>query len=212
MKTTMIIFFSLFQFMSYGNDTTYYSVMRKAIIQMESAYTYENFLQMANTSERVISSKPKEWVPLYYKAYAYVNMGHLNSDEDKKDKCLDIAQETLEKAYKLNPNESELYVLNAYLYYCRMEINPMLRGMIYSPKANEMLTEAEELNNKNPRVYYLKASSLIYTPEFMGGGKEAAKPFNERALKLFKEYKPICDICPDWGESGALDLQKKLEN
>jgi tetratricopeptide (TPR) repeat protein len=201
----------MLQLSLFANDTTYYAVIRKDLRQTEISGTVENYLVLANTCERIMNLKPNEWLPIYYKTYALLKIGELTSDENKKDDYFDNAQKIIDMAFNLKIKESEICVLQAYIYFSKMGINSMLRGPIYFPKAKEMLSMAETLNPENPRAIYLKAQSLFYTPGFMGGGKEAAKPVNEKAFELFKKFSPVSDIHPKWGKSNAEKLQKKLE-
>ena len=82
-----------------------------------------------------------------------------------------IVLKLADEAYK-----SELHVLQSLLYTARMNINPWINGSIYMVKASKELELAEILNPNNPRIYYLKGKFALYTPKFMGGGKEAALP------------------------------------
>jgi tetratricopeptide (TPR) repeat protein len=140
--------------------------------------------------------KPKEWLPYYY----------MEKDEEEKDMYCNRAQVYIDSAFILRPDESELNVLQALLYYARMEVNPYVMGMIYYPKANSELEEAARNNPGNPRIYFLKGKTIINTPEFMGGGKKTALPVLEKALELYREFKPGSDIDPYWGKESAEQL------
>jgi hypothetical protein len=41
-------------------------------------------------------------------------------------------------------------------------------------------------------------------PEQFGGGKDVAKPILEKAVSLFKTFKPASSFHPTWGEADAL--------
>jgi hypothetical protein len=207
MKTISLILFGIiFTLQLFSTDTTYYAVLRSSIKKADSAYIPGNYLPLAYCCERIITMKPKEWLPYYYGAYAYIQLSFMEKDEEKKDMYCNRAQVYIDSAFILRPAESELNVLQALLYYALMEVNTYIRGMIYYPKANSALDEAAKNNPANPRVYFLKGKTTIYTPEFMGGGKKSALPVLEKALELYRESKPISDIDPHWGKESAEQL------
>ncbi len=46
----------------------------------------------------------------------------------QRDAMLDKAQPLIDKALKKNPKESEMMVLQAFLYQSRIQVNPPMRG------------------------------------------------------------------------------------
>jgi hypothetical protein len=192
-----------------GRDTLYYPVLKKSIDLAFKGYNMDNYRQLANCSERILLVYNDEWLPCYYGAYAYSNMSFMANDEDLKESYCDKAQDLLNIAIKLNPGESELYVLQSLIYFARMAISPMINGPLFIPKANKALDNAEKLNPLNPRACYLKGKSAINTPKFFGGGKDVALPLLEKALILFDKFTPACSIAPGWGKKDALQLYKE---
>jgi len=182
-----------------GQEPAYYNLLFKKLQAADSIYEEKTYQELSNVCERIIKVTDNEWLPYYYKAYADINLGFMSEDEEEKDVFYDYAQEKVNKAMDIRPDESELYVLQALLYFGRMEIRSMSRVMVYFPKAEASLEKAEALNRNNPRVYYLKGQSMLYKPGFMGGGPEAAKPLLEKALKLFDEYQKPHRVYPSWG-------------
>ncbi|RLD57064.1 MAG: hypothetical protein DRI97_06185 [Bacteroidetes bacterium] len=206
MKKLMLFILLSIAIQARANDTSYYAVIRNSLELAEQEYSIITFQNLANTCDRIITMREKEWLPVYYRAYAYVNMAYMTEDEEEKDRLLDNAQASADAAYKLNPGESENQLLFALICYGRMEINPMFRATIYYPKANAALEKAKELNVKNPRIYYLEGKSTTYKPAFMGGGPEAALPIIEKALQYYKEFVAPYDIFPQWGEESTIEL------
>jgi len=45
----------------------------------------------------------------------------------------------------------------------------------------------------------------------LGGGKQKAKPAFEKALELYKTFKPVSIIHPNWGKKAAAYFLKKCE-
>ena len=150
-----------------------------------------------------------EWLPLYYAAYSFIVMSYIDQDVDKKDPYLDKAQHFLDKAFKIAPEESELFALQAFLYPSRITVDPMNRGMEYMGKMNEALDKAIKLNPENPRSYYLRAITLLNMPEQYGGGAKVARPLFEKAKEKFDKFEPASPIHPDWGkEVNEMEMQK----
>lgn len=192
-----------------ANDTSYYAVLRNSLELADQEYSYTTYQNLANTCDRIIAVRENEWLPVYYRAYAYVNLGYMTTDEEEKDRLLDEAQASADAALNLNPRESEIQLVLALICYGRMEINPMFRATIYFPRASAALEKAKELNPENPRIYYLEGKSTTYKPAFMGGGPEAALPILEQALRNYKEFTPPYDIFPHWGEPETIELYQE---
>jgi tetratricopeptide (TPR) repeat protein len=192
-------------------DTTYYAVLRSSLQLADQEYSITTFRNLANTCDRIIALKDDQWLPLYYRAYAYVHLGYMTADEEEKDRLLDEAQASADAAGKLDPEESENQLLYALICYGRMEINPMARATIYFPRAGKALERAKELDPENPRIYYLEGKSITFKPVFMGGGPEAALPVLEKALTYYSEFVAPYDIYPHWGQDETLELYRECQ-
>ena len=195
----------------FGSDTLYYSMLRKSIDFAYKEYKVENYRQLANCSERIMLVYKNEWIPYYYGAYAYINMAFIEADDSEKEMYCDKAQEIIDEAFKIKPDESEIYVLQSMLYFARMSISPMINGPVYLPKAAAALDDAEKLDPGNPRIYYLRGKSIMNTPKFFGGGKDAAISIFDKALNVYKSFKPKSIIHPFWGEEDALRLYNECK-
>lgn len=211
MKNLLLIALLLLATKASANDSSYYAVLRNSLVLAEQEYSLSAYQNLANTCDRIIAIRGKEWLPAYYRAYAYAHLGYMTEDEEQKDALLDKAQASADAALFLNPEESEILLVLALICYGRMEINPMFRATIYFPKANAALERAKELNPRNPRIYYLEGKSTIYKPTFMGGGAEAALPILEKSLQYYREFVPPSDIYPHWGEESTLTLYQECK-
>ncbi|MCX6253649.1 MAG: hypothetical protein NTV31_04140 [Bacteroidia bacterium] len=212
MKRIIIIAFVLLTSQKiFSNDTLYYPLLRNSIELAYKEYKLENYRQLANCSERILLVYKNEWLPCYYDAYAYINMSFIEKSEENKELYCDKARDLLDEALKIKPDESELYVLQALLYYARMSISPMINGPMYLPKATGALNDAEKLDPDNPRIYYLRGKSTINTPKFFGGGKGAAIPIFEKALIMYGKYRQKSTVHPDWGREDAERLYKECK-
>ena len=213
MRKTAILILIVLTFQTvFSQDTAYYSILRRSINVSNQGYSSENFLELANTCERIIAVKPVEWLPLYYCAYAYINMSFIEKNTGKKNAYCKKAKNLIVKAKELNPYDSEPDVLETLLCYALMEITPMVNGPLYLPKANKALKTAKEKNPDNPRIYYLQGKSTMYMPDFMGGGKEAAAPILQKAMELFEKITPETDVHPAWGKGDTARLLEECNN
>ena len=195
----------------FSNDTTYYSTLRKSLYQADKSYTVDSYRQLANTCERIIPVVSNEWLPYYYCAYANVHLAYMHTNEDVKTLYCNKAQALLDSAMKIKPADSENYVLQALIYFAKMQVNQMVSGPLYFPKSQEILNKAGLLNPSNPRVYYIMGQSKMNTPKFFGGGPEAAVPCFEKAIKLFEEFHCENNLYPYWGKEHNTILYNKCK-
>ena len=144
MKKLMItvVLVSLF-FVGFSNET-YEKAMSLSIEKLFQAKTIPENIEAANQFERISKSEKGEWLPLYYAAYAYIMISFQETDNAKRDQYLDQAQKYLDQAMTIEPNESELYMLQGFLYPSRINIDPMNRGMTYMAVMNKALTEPQQ--------------------------------------------------------------------
>jgi len=210
-KIMFIAFVLLIAQKIHSNDTLYYPLLRNSIDLAYKEYRLENYRQLANCSERILLVYTNEWLPYYYDAYAYVNMSFIETNEGDKEMYCNKAQNLLDEVLRIKPDESELFVLQALICYARMSISPMINGPLYLPKAVSALNDAEKLDPDNPRIFYLRGKSTINTPKFFGGGKDAALPILEKALTVYKNFKPKSTVHPDWGKEDAERLYKECK-
>lgn len=210
MKNVILSIVISFVFMQgYCNEEAYFKIMSTSIDDLNYCKTVEAYLECANKFERIANKEKSKWLPYYYASFALVNITFLEQDVSKKDPVLDKAQQLLDIAFQLAPDESELFVLQAFLYPSRIMVDPIGRGMEYMDKIYGSLEKAEELNAENPRIYFLRAINKLNLPESMGGGAEISRPIFEIAEEKFNSFVPATEISPDWGEeANDLELQK----
>jgi hypothetical protein len=208
---TIIATVALTSISVYGQEDRYTTAMKSAIELMDQASDPTEFVESANQFERIATAEKSRWMPYYYASYSLVIMSFEESDGGQKDLILDRAQELLDRALELEPEESELHVLQAFLYPSRIMVDPMGRGMTYIEKMFTELETAKSLNPENPRIYYLDGVNKVNLPPSMGGGAEVAKPILEEALARFKAFENSDPLWPNWGEEGARTELEKLQ-
>lgn len=210
MKTLFIILLSVISFTSSGQSSRYEQAMLSALGKMNDAATISEFIEAANMFERIGQTEKTEWLPLYHAAYMYIVAGFQEQDVSLKDPYFDKAQRFLDNAFKIAPENSELHVLQAFVYPGRIVVDPMARGMEYMGLMNAAIDRAIQLDPENPRSYYLRAVTLLNMPEAFGGGPAVAKPVFETAREKYNSFKPESKMSPDWGKQQNEEELNKL--
>ena len=195
----------------YGQDSIYFDSMRDALNSMNNIKSLEDFNNVGNIFQRIAEAEKDKWLPYYYTAYVYIILGIKQQGAESCDQYLDIAMDNIDKAMELAPDNSELYALLGFIYQGRIIAEPQTRGEIYSPKAAQALKKAMELDESNPRPYYLMGTNLYYTPEAFGGGPAAACPLLSKAKEKYENFVPADSISPDWGKEYNLQLAEKCQ-
>lgn len=183
-----------------GFASDYKEAMIANIEKMNTSQNPTELLELANAFDRIAQKETNEWFPLYYSAYANISTTFFNRQmsTDEKVKVLDIAQQKIDQAIKITNKESEIYVLQAMIHQLRISTD-MNNAYQYTMKIEEALGRAETLEPKNPRIPYLRGTTLFYTPSEFGGGPAAAKPLLEKAAGLFKSADTSNPMMPTWG-------------
>jgi tetratricopeptide (TPR) repeat protein len=193
-----------------GQQNRYEQSMLRAIERMNSASSINEYQDAANMFERIAQAEQSEWLPLYHAGYTYIMIAVAEPDDLRaKDRYLDRAQEFVDRALKIAPEESELFALQAFIYPIRMSIDPA-RGMELFDRLNATLNRAIRLNPENPRGHYLRAVTTLNIPEAFGGGPAAAKPFFVTAKEKFDNFRPASPLWPDWGKEHNQEELNKL--
>jgi hypothetical protein len=192
-------------------ENKYQEAMLSNIESLDNASGPDDYLASASRFERIATAEKTLWMPYYYASYSLVVMSFDEADGGKKDQILDRAQEMLDKALELEPEESELLALQAFLYPSRILVDPMGRGMEYMGLMFSSLETAKALNPENPRIYFLEGVNKANLPPSMGGGPEEAKPILEMAVAKFEAFNNSDPLWPHWGEDAARAELDKLK-
>jgi hypothetical protein len=174
--------------------------MKRNIAMLDTAQSAATLQTLANSFERIANAEKTKWLPYYYAAYSTTRMSYLIEDKSQVDGVLDKAQQFIDRADTLQPNNSEIMAVKAFVLSARIMVNPMTRGAQYGPQSGMVLEKAIQLDPSNPRPYLLKGTSAFYTPPAFGGGKDKAATLLTTALEKYKTFKPADELSPDWGE------------
>lgn len=208
---TQVLFFLLslaFTTSAIADDKSYNEAMTAALEQMKTAASPADFNVVANQFERIAQAEQTQWLPYYYAAYATVIQSFMNKDQSKTDQILDYAEKMINEAMKIKRDESEIHVVQGFMYIGRIMVDPQTRGGQYSQMATASFKKAQELNPANPRADYMLGMILLNTPDFYGGGKKVAQPVFEGAIQKYEKFVPLSALHPSWGKD---DCQKQLE-
>jgi hypothetical protein len=187
----------------------YLAFMKSQVQKLDTADTQEEFLALQVGFERCAQKAKMFWQPYYYAAYTKVYVAYLEKDKTKIDAICDDATFYIDKADSLSPDNSEIYSLKAMIATAKIKVDFMERGMKYVSLSNTLLMKALELDKDNPRAYHLLGQNLYNTPEGLGGGKEKAKKFFEKAESLFAAQLPKEQTTePHWGR---VEVEKRLQ-
>ncbi|MBR2649647.1 MAG: hypothetical protein IKD55_12445 [Sediminibacterium sp.] len=187
-------------------QSKYEGAMAKGLDQMKEAKTAEDMAAVSAFFERVADAEKDKWLAYYYAAHANIVSVWMNQKLDK-DKLSIKSKDLIAKAEALEPNNSEIFCLKQMVAIQQMMVDPMSRWQQYGQEATAAIQAAQKADPNNPRAYSLLGQYLMNVPEAFGGGKAVAKPILEKAVSLFKTFKPTSPFHPVWGEA---DAQKAL--
>lgn len=192
-------------------QTNYQKGMSKGMEMLKAAKTFEEFVDVSNHLERISNAEKGNWIPTYWNAYSTMLAGMNAKKESQQDEMYDKALAMLETISDDQADKSEMLTLKAYLKLMKISISPMTRAPQGTPAAMEILGQAQKINPNNPRPLLVHGQNTFYTPEFFGGGKEAAKPLLTKAKELYSKEEPSENFMPRWGKPRVEYLLKQCE-
>ncbi|MES2372356.1 MAG: hypothetical protein V4557_07240 [Bacteroidota bacterium] len=200
MKQAFIII-SMFFVTLVAAQSKYEGAMAKGLEQFKDAKTVEDMKTVSAFFERVGDAEKDKWLPYYYAAQSLHYTGWIDPKADK-DKVSEKVKDLIAKAEAIERN-SELYCIRQMVAVQQMTVDAMSRYQTYGAEANNALENAKKADASNPRIYLLQGQTLLRTPEAFGGGKAVSKKLAEKAIELFKTFKPASPLHPNWGKDEA---------
>lgn len=198
----LIIIATLLVSAALSAQTNYEKGMAKAF----SLWEQDNWAEAEQLFERIAAAEPNEWLPNYYIA----QMNSLKSWEEKDPDILkaqlDKAQEYLNTALGMAPNNPDVLVMQAHVYTNWIAFDGMTYGMKYSAKVNELYNKAYSLAPENPMVILGRAEWNMGSAKYFG---QDTKPFCkdvEKSIELFANFKPETPFHPNWGRARAEEV------
>ena len=174
-------------------------------IEMPKA-NLDDYTAQANDFARIGDKEKTLWQPYYYAAFSIIKKGRTLMQQNQLSKLDDVAKEAqnyIDKAESLSPNNAEIFLLKKMNHGLKMMVNPMERWQTEGQAAQVALNEAKKLDPENPRISILEAEDLYFTPEQFGGNKQKGIELFKKALEQFKTYKVKSSVDPNWGQGEA---------
>ena len=166
----------------------------------------DDYTAQANDFARIGDKEKTIWQPYYYAAFSILKKGRTLMQQNQVSQLDDVAKEAqdyIDKAETISPNNAELFILKKMNHGLKMMVNPMERYQTEGQAAQQALGEAKKLDPENPRITLLEAEDLYFTPEQFGGSKEKGIELFKKALEQFKTYKLKGNLDPNWGQGEA---------
>lgn len=194
-----------------GQSERFRQAMQANIEKTKTAAALVDFQNLANSFGRIAEAEQKEWTPWYYAAFYNLVINFQDSNNERKAKFISLAKKQIESGLKIEPDETELLVLQVMAYYAEMAIDPV-KGMTLMGEANTLIREAKAINPDNPRIYLEEAEAVYNMPPEFGGGKEKALPLLLVAKEKFDNFKPASSLAPDWGKDRCEKLISDIQS
>ena len=205
-KTILALAFTFTTTYSFA-QTAYEKAMLPKVqtIEMPKA-NLDDYTAQANDFARIGDKEKTLWQPYYYAALSIIKKGRELMQKNQVAQLDDVAKEAqnyIDKAEALSPNNAEIFLLKKMNHGLKMIVNPMERWQTEGQAAQVALNEAQKLDPENPRITILEAEDLYYTPEQFGGSKSKGIELFKKALEQFKTYKIKSSVDPNWGQGEA---------
>jgi hypothetical protein len=161
------------------------------------------------TFERIASVEKTNWLPNYYIAFVNTISAFNTKDKEKVNALLTKAQDAIDNASLISPNNAEIMVVQAMLYTAILVQDPMTNGQKYSGLVMEQYAKALVINSNNPRAVFSKAEFEIGGAKYWGTDTKPMCDAIAKSIELFANFKPETQFHPKWGADRA---KEALEN
>lgn len=160
-------------------------------------------VEASNLFERISIAEPDNWLPYYYVAQINTIISFGEKDEKKVKQQLDKAQEFIDIAKSISPNNPEILVQQAMTYTAWVAFDGATYGMTLSGKVTALYAKALQLAPDNPRVVFSKAEWDMGSAKYFGQDTTPYCKGVERSLELFANFKAESPFHPNWGVDRA---------
>lgn len=190
-----------------ASNDAYVQAMQKELTKMRSAASVEDLKKSANAFARIAEMNTSEWLPDYYAALTYANMGFRSQGSlAEKDEFYAQAKKHIQKADAISPNNSEIVAMQGFITMGELAADPQSRGQHLSTEAMQTFGKAISLNRQNPRAIIMMAQMEYGMAQFFGQGPEKACGLLNSGIELLAkeaETKEEGSIEPKWGKEIA---------
>ncbi|MGK7397647.1 MAG: hypothetical protein ACNS62_23945 [Candidatus Cyclobacteriaceae bacterium M3_2C_046] len=203
MKTIILILSICWFPVTLMANPAYEKAMKKQLSNLEAAESQSQWVEVANAFERIAQKESDQWLPFYYAALSYANLGLRGEDLNQKDQYYDKASELVDKAAALKPSESEITALQGYIVMGRIAADSQSRGPSLSSQALQLFNQAIAQDPDNPRALLLLAQMEYGMAQFFGNTPEKACKMARKSLDLFEKQAGQSELEPRWGKEMA---------
>jgi len=212
-RSAALILFGLFSLCNLFSQSESDSVLyHDGLSILDNSFNVEGYLKSAAYFDSISGTNPDHWLAHYYTGLSYILAARNSTTDRSRDELLDKAQNSINKSVKLKSDESENYIIQAFLYQVRLLIDPQGRALNFSQKADSILKKAIEADSSNPRAFFLLANNVYYTPPVFKGGPKNALPVFLKAKDKFRSFKTGLSFLPDWGEDQNEEMIRLCSN
>lgn len=178
--------------------------LTSAFLEFDTTQVFAKKMAASSKLELLANMESENYAVNYYAAYSKAMISYLETDKDRRDMYLDIADGFLEKVKQLQPKNEETYVLGALIANARLVVDGGSRWKKQGDIFNANIDSAKAINPSNPRIYHLKGVAVYFTPKMFGGGAKNAIELLEKAKTLFATQVSGNILVPYWGEKRNL--------
>lgn len=157
----------------------------------------------SNMFERISSAEMDNWLPYYYVSSINTINSFGEKDKEKLTQQLEKAQEFIDLAKAISPDNPEILVQQAMIHTAWIAFDGATYGMTLSGKVVALYSKAAQLDANNPRVVFSKAEWDMGSAQYFGQDTTPYCKDVERSLELFANFKPESDFHPNWGQDRA---------
>lgn len=161
--------------------------------------------------ERIASAEKTNWLPSYYIGMINAIEAFNPKNREKATALIEKAQNAVDNATLISPNNAEIMVLQAMVYTAVLVQDPMTNGMKYSGLAMEQYYKALAIAPNNPRVVFSKAEFEIGGAKWSGADTKPMCEQIAKSIELFATFKPETAFHPNWGLDRANEALKNCK-
>lgn len=198
MKKVILILSLVISAATYAQDA-YAKGMQKAFQLWGEGKTVD----ASNMFERIANAEMDNWLPYYYVASIHTIAAFGEKDKEKLSQKLGIAQEFIDMANRISPNNPEIMVQQAITHTAWIAFDGATYGMTLSGKVAALYAQALQLAPENPRVVFSKAEWDMGSATYFGKDTALYCKDVERSLELFDTFKAESAFHPNWGKERA---------
>jgi len=158
--------------------------------------------------ERIAAAEKSNWLPNYYVALINTTEAFNPANKEKVPAMIIKAQDAIDNATLISPNNDEIMVVQAMLYTVVLLQDPMTNGVKYTGLVMEQYGNALAINPNNPRAVFSKAEFEIGSAKYWGTDTKPMCAQIEKSIQLFANFKPETPFSPKWGLDRAQEALK----